>query len=57
MIYYDELAKQEDDLVMTVRLGAYKGPLNLQETSEMIPPIDAVIRTKWDRGLVDWNGR
>ena len=57
LIYYDELAKQEDDYVMTVRLGAYKGPLNLQETSEMIPPIDAVIRTRWDRGLIDWNGR
>lgn len=42
---------------MTVKLGAFTGPLNLQETSEMIPPIDAVIRTKWDRGLVNWNGR
>lgn len=42
---------------MTVKLGAFTGPLNLQETTEMIPPIDAVIRTKWDRGLVNWNGR
>jgi len=42
---------------MTVTVGAFKGPLNLKETTEMIPPIDAVIRTKWDRGLVNWNGR
>ncbi len=57
LIYYDELARQEDDYIMTVKVGAYNGPINLQETTEMIPPIDAVIRTKWDHGLVDWNGR
>jgi len=42
---------------MTVKLGMYKGPTNLKETSEMIPPIDAVIRTKWEGASVDWNGR
>eukprot|EP00347_Sterkiella_histriomuscorum_P020281 403338405 len=57
LVYYDELSRQEDDYIMTVKLGAYTGPLNLQETTEMVPPIDAVIRTKWDRGLVNWNGR
>ncbi len=57
LIYYDELAKQEDDVILTVKLGLYKGPIDLQKTKEMIPPIDAVIRTKWDLGLVSWNGR
>jgi uncharacterized protein YfeS len=57
LIYYDELAKQEDDIILTVKLGQYKGPVDLQKTKEMIPPIDAVIRTKWDLGLVSWNGR
>jgi hypothetical protein len=57
LVYYDELAKQEDDIILTVKLGMYKGPINLQETTEMIPPIDAVIRTRWDYGLVNWNGR
>jgi hypothetical protein len=57
LIYYDELARQEDDLILTVKPGMYKGPINLKESSEMIPPIDAVIRTKWDYGLVSWNGR
>ena len=57
LIYYDELARQEDDIILTVKLGMYKGPTNLKETTEMIPPIDAVIRTKWDMGQVSWNGR
>ena len=57
LIYYDELARQEDDIILTIKLGAYKGPLSLQQTTEMIPPIDAVVRTKWDRAQVSWNGR
>ena len=57
LIYYDELAKQEDDIILTAKLGLYKGPTDLQKTKEMIPPIDAVIRTKWDMALVSWNGR
>lgn len=58
LIYYDELARQEDDIVLTVKAGMYKGP-SLQEAkkTDMIPPIDAVIRTKWENGLVSWNGR
>ncbi len=42
---------------MTAKLNQYKGPVDLQKTKEMIPPIDAVIRTKWDMALVSWNGR
>lgn len=57
LIYYDELAKQEDDIILTAKLNQYKGPTDLQKTKEMIPPIDAVIRTKWDMALVSWNGR
>ena len=57
LIYYDELGRQEDDIILTLKLGKYTGPINLQETKEMIPPIDAVIRTKWDHAEVNWNGR
>ena len=57
LVYYDELAKQEDDIILTAKLNQYKGPVDLQKTKEMIPPIDAVIRTKWDMALVSWNGR
>lgn len=57
LVYYDELAKQEDDIILTARLHQYKGPVDLQKTKEMVPPIDAVIRTKWDMALVSWNGR
>ena len=57
LVYYDELAKQEDDIILTAKLNQYKGPIDLQKTKEMIPPIDSVIRTKWDMALVSWNGR
>lgn len=57
LIYYDELARQEDTTILTVKVGKYTGPVDLQKTKEMIPPIEAVIRTKWDLGLVSWNGR
>jgi len=56
-VYYDELARQEDDIVLTCKIGMYRGPVNLKDSAEMVPPIDAVIRTKWDYALVDWNGR
>ena len=57
LIYYDELARQEDTTILTVKVGKYTGPVDLQKTKEMIPPIEAVIRTKWDLGRVSWNGR
>lgn len=59
LVYYDELARQEDDIVLTVKPGLYKGETDLQKAkaSDMIPPIDAVIRTKWELAQVSWNGR
>ena len=58
LVYYDELAKQEDDIILTVKVGLYKGP-SIKDSSpkHLVAPIDAVIRTKWDAALVDWNGR
>jgi len=29
LIYYDELARQEDDIILTVKIGMYRGPINL----------------------------
>jgi hypothetical protein len=57
LIYYDELARQEEDIVLTCQLGQYHGTNNLNEASEIIPPIDAVIRTKWETAVISWNGR
>lgn len=29
LVYYDELSRQEDDIVLTIKLGQYKGETNL----------------------------
>lgn len=57
LIYYDELARQEEDIVLTCQLGKFHGSNNLNEASEIVPPIDAVIRTKWATAVISWNGR
>lgn len=57
LVYYDELARQEEDILLTCQLGKYHGSNNLNEISEIVPPIDAVIRTKWATAIISWNGR
>jgi hypothetical protein len=55
LVYYDELARQEDDIILTVEPGKYSGP---DATNNKNPvPIEEVIRTKWNLGHVCWNGR
>lgn len=58
MLYYDELAKQEFTIVLSVEKGKYRGPKDLSQVPDgaLIPPIDSVIRTKWDKAEVCWNG-
>ena len=55
LVYYDELARQEDDIILTVDPGKYIGP-GVNENKNPIP-IEEVIRTKWTNGKVCWNGR
>jgi len=55
LVYYDELARQEDDLLLSVDPSKYHGP-SASENKNPIP-IEEVIRTKWSTGLVSWNGR
>ena len=40
---------------MTVEPGKFKGKSASDNKNPV--PIDEVIRTKWDNGLVCWNGR
>ena len=54
LIYYDELARQEDDIILTVQLGKYQPKTTGKQYTV---PIDSVIRTKWDKANVSWNGR
>lgn len=55
LVYYDELARQEDDLILTVDPGKYTGPQASQNKNPV--PIEEVIRTKWANAKVGWNGR
>ena len=55
LVYYDELARQEHDIILTVSPGQYKGPSASNNKTPI--PVDEVIRTKWAGGQVHWNGR
>ena len=55
LIYYDELARQEDDIILTVDPGKFKGSSASDNKNPV--PIEEVIRTKWLRANVSWNGR
>ena len=62
LIYYDELARQEDDIILTVTPGGLsEGPEKKKvlgrKPKETTVPIDCVIRTRWQRANVCWNGR
>lgn len=61
LIYYDELAKQNDDIILTVEPGKYtaggqRGADGRIQKEHTIP-IDSVIRTKWAKARINWNGR
>ena len=51
MIYYDELARQEEDIILTVC------PTKTMAKGKYTIPIDCTIRTKWKDAHIDWNGR
>ena len=61
LIYYDELARQADDIILTVEPGKYvpggKRGLDGRIQKEHVIPIDSVIRTKWKEAKINWNGR
>lgn len=50
LIYYDELAKQEHGIVLTIEKYKYKGPTDLKKLPPgvLIPPIESVIWTRWE---------
>jgi ubiquitin carboxyl-terminal hydrolase MINDY-3/4 len=56
LVYYDELARQEDDIILTVEPGKYTGSTNPEHNKHPVP-IEEVIRTKWNKSKVGWNGR
>jgi len=56
MVYYDELARQENDIILTVTPGKYVSDGGPDNNKNPVP-IEEVIRTKWNTGHVCWNGR
>ena len=61
LIYYDELARQQDDIILTVEPGKYVSGSKMgrdgRQHEEHVIPIDSVIRTKWKNANINWNGR
>ena len=53
LIYYDELARQEHDIILTVS----KDNIQSNQNDKNVVPMDSVIRTKWKGASVNWNGR
>ncbi|XP_070566145.1 probable ubiquitin carboxyl-terminal hydrolase MINDY-4 isoform X2 [Ptychodera flava] len=53
LYYYDGLARQEEEIKLTVDTTLNFVP---PPEEELIPPIDHCIRTKWKGAVVDWNG-
>ena len=61
LIYYDELARQADNIILTVEPGKFvaggKRGMDGRTHNQHVIPIDSVIRTKWRDANINWNGR
>ena len=52
LYFYDELASQENLYHLTVSRAK-----SVIDRSDIVPPLDDVIRTRWPGASVDWNGQ
>ncbi|XP_038611659.1 LOW QUALITY PROTEIN: probable ubiquitin carboxyl-terminal hydrolase MINDY-4 [Tachyglossus aculeatus] len=53
LFYFDGLAGQQEEVQLTVDTTQ---PETGDPTSDLTPPLEHCIRTKWKGALVDWNG-
>ena len=53
--YYDELANQQEVIILSLDQKPSKAPPAGPDDSQLIPPLDLVIRTKWPGTQVSWN--
>mmetsp|Transcript_36008 Transcript_36008/g.64451 ORF Transcript_36008/g.64451 Transcript_36008/m.64451 type:complete len:765 (-) Transcript_36008:1343-3637(-) len=53
LYYYDELAKQEEEIRLTITIGAKHEKIT---EGDMAPPLEDTIRTKWPGASINWNG-
>ncbi|CEG43970.1 protein fam188b [Plasmopara halstedii] len=56
LLYYDGLAFQDKEIHLTVNTLALVDCITTVSHDDLIPPLDLVIRTKWPRATVEWNG-
>ena len=55
--YYDPLGEQDEEIKLT--LDREKGKdidMDGGDETDLTPPVDKVVRTKWGAVAVDWNG-
>ena len=53
LFYYDELAKQEEEIRLTITTDAGVPKVS---KGDMAPPLEDTIRTKWPGASINWNG-
>jgi len=53
IFYYDELARQDEDIKLTVSLTQ---TYTEDDGKDLISPLEHCIRTKWNGVSIDWNG-
>uniref|UniRef100_A0A4W5NLM0 Ubiquitin carboxyl-terminal hydrolase MINDY n=1 Tax=Hucho hucho TaxID=62062 RepID=A0A4W5NLM0_9TELE len=56
LYYYDGLANQQEEICLTVSLGTSGISAGCQDIdTDLIPPLEHCIRTKWKDAIVNWN--
>jgi len=56
IFYWDGLAKQREEIMLTVLSEHDEELPDQNDPHALIPPLDLVCRTKWRGAMVDWNG-
>ncbi|XP_041745692.1 probable ubiquitin carboxyl-terminal hydrolase MINDY-4 isoform X1 [Coregonus clupeaformis] len=56
LYYYDGLANQQEEICLTVSVGTSGISAGCQDIhTDLIPPLEHCIRTKWKDAIVNWN--
>ncbi|XP_043241490.1 probable ubiquitin carboxyl-terminal hydrolase MINDY-4 isoform X1 [Amphibalanus amphitrite] len=57
LFYYDMLARQDDEIRLTVEYGGDpSAELPAVRPGELVPPLEHCLRTRWPAAKVSWNG-
>ncbi|XP_037069224.1 probable ubiquitin carboxyl-terminal hydrolase MINDY-4 [Pollicipes pollicipes] len=57
LFYYDMLARQDDQIRLTVEYGGNpNAPAPPARSGDLVPPLEHCIRTRWAGATVSWNG-